>query len=166
MSLISSSGVPVEEIARLAGHSNTKTTGVVYRCELRPVLATGAEAMDKLFPSSSVPRLSEVVVAEDVPGVAGGPCGGAAVGGEAGGQVSQRAPGRVGCGEEAGGVGVPLPGLREHAEQFDAVAGVHPVAATVPLLGGLADQVFGVGELAPVPGGDALGVRSAASVIA
>ena len=55
VSLMSSSGVPVEEIARLAGHSNTRTTEVVYRRELRPVLTTGAEAMDRLFPSSSVP---------------------------------------------------------------------------------------------------------------
>jgi integrase len=51
VSLMSSSGVPVEEIARLAGHSNTRTTEVVYRRELRPVLTTGAEAMDKLFRS-------------------------------------------------------------------------------------------------------------------
>jgi hypothetical protein len=55
VSLVSSSGVPVEEIARLAGHSNTRTTEVVYRRELRPVLTTGAEAMDRLFQSSSVP---------------------------------------------------------------------------------------------------------------
>jgi integrase len=54
VSLMSSSGVPVEEIARLAGHSNTRTTEVVYRRELRPVLTTGAEAMDKLFPSPPV----------------------------------------------------------------------------------------------------------------
>jgi integrase len=46
---MSSSGVPVEEIARLAGHSSTRTTGVVYRRELRPVLTTGAEIMDTLF---------------------------------------------------------------------------------------------------------------------
>jgi integrase len=58
VSLMSSSGVPVEEIARLAGHSNTRTTEVVYRRELRPVLTTGAEAMDRLFPSSSVPAAS------------------------------------------------------------------------------------------------------------
>lgn len=51
VSLMSISGVPVEEIARLAGHSNTRTTEVVYRRELRPVLTTGAEAMDKLFPN-------------------------------------------------------------------------------------------------------------------
>jgi integrase len=49
VSLMSSSGVPVEEIARLAGHSSTRTTEVVYRRELRPVLTTGAEVMDKIF---------------------------------------------------------------------------------------------------------------------
>src|SRR5262249_46600973 len=49
VSLMSSTGVPVEEIARLAGHANTRTTEVVYRRELRPVLTTGAEAMDRLF---------------------------------------------------------------------------------------------------------------------
>jgi integrase len=54
VSLMSSSGVPVEEIARLAGHANTRTTEVVYRRELRPVLTTGAEAMDRLFRSPSV----------------------------------------------------------------------------------------------------------------
>jgi len=49
VSLMSSSGVPVEEIARLAGHSSSRTTEVVYRRELRPVLTTGAEVMDSLF---------------------------------------------------------------------------------------------------------------------
>jgi integrase len=49
VSLMSSSGVPVEEIARLAGHSSSRTTEVIYRRELRPVLTTGAEAMDRLF---------------------------------------------------------------------------------------------------------------------
>jgi integrase len=49
VSLMSSSGVPVEEIARLAGHSSSRTTEVVYRRELRPVLTAGAEAMDRLF---------------------------------------------------------------------------------------------------------------------
>jgi hypothetical protein len=48
VSLMSSSGVPVEEIARLAGHSSSRTTEVVHRRELRPVLTTGAEAMDRL----------------------------------------------------------------------------------------------------------------------
>jgi len=55
VSLMSSSGVPVEEIARLAGHSNTRTTEVVYRRELRPILTSGAEAMDKLFQKPTSP---------------------------------------------------------------------------------------------------------------
>jgi integrase len=49
VSLMSTSGVPVEEIARLAGHASSRTTEVVYRRELRPVLATGAEIMDTIF---------------------------------------------------------------------------------------------------------------------
>jgi integrase len=49
VSLMSSSGVAVEEIARLAGRSSSRTTEVVYRRELRPALTTGAEAMDRLF---------------------------------------------------------------------------------------------------------------------
>jgi NAD(P)-dependent dehydrogenase (short-subunit alcohol dehydrogenase family) len=49
VSLMSTSGVPVEEIARLAGHSSTRTTELVYRRELRPVLTTGAEIMDTIF---------------------------------------------------------------------------------------------------------------------
>jgi len=51
VSLMSNSGVPVEEIARIAGHSSTRTTEVVYRRELRPILTAGAEAMDRLFKS-------------------------------------------------------------------------------------------------------------------
>ena len=81
-----------------------------------------------------------------------------AVGGEAGCQVLQRPPGRFGGGEQARGVGEPLTGGGEYAEQLDAVAGGHLVAATVPLHGGFADQVLGVGEPALVPGDDALGV--------
>jgi integrase len=49
VSLMSTSGVPVEEIARLAGHTSTRTTEIVYRRELRPVLTTGAEIMDTIF---------------------------------------------------------------------------------------------------------------------
>jgi integrase len=52
VSLMSDSGVPIEEIARLAGHSSTRTTEVVYRRELRPVLRTGAEIMDKILSKS------------------------------------------------------------------------------------------------------------------
>ena len=49
VSLLSASGVPVEEIARLAGHSSSRTTEVIYRKELRPVLVKGAEVMDQIF---------------------------------------------------------------------------------------------------------------------
>jgi integrase len=41
--------VPVEEIARLTGHSDTRTTEIIYRHELRPVIRTGAEVMDRLL---------------------------------------------------------------------------------------------------------------------
>jgi integrase len=51
VSLMSHHGVPVEEIARLAGHASTRTTEVVYRCELRPVI-TGAQIMDQIFTAS------------------------------------------------------------------------------------------------------------------
>lgn len=49
VSIMSAGGVPVEEIARVAGHKQTSTTELVYRRELRPVITTGAEVMDKLF---------------------------------------------------------------------------------------------------------------------
>ncbi len=49
VSLMSHSGVSVEEIARLAGHSSSRTTQTIYRRELRPVITTGAEVMDQLF---------------------------------------------------------------------------------------------------------------------
>ena len=38
-----------EEIARLAGHSGSRTTETIYRHELRPVITTGADVMDKIF---------------------------------------------------------------------------------------------------------------------
>jgi integrase len=49
VSIMSAGGVPVEEIARVAGHRQTSTTELVYRRELRPVITTGAELMDKVF---------------------------------------------------------------------------------------------------------------------
>src|ERR1039457_1491747 len=51
VSVMSADGVPVEEIARLAGHQQTSTTELVYRRELRPVITTGAEIMDRIFSS-------------------------------------------------------------------------------------------------------------------
>ncbi len=41
VSLVSADGVPIEEIARLAGHNRTATTELVYRHELRPVITHG-----------------------------------------------------------------------------------------------------------------------------
>jgi len=49
VSLLSSAGIPIEDIAHLVGHANTRTTEKVYRKELRPVLRRGATAMDDLF---------------------------------------------------------------------------------------------------------------------
>ena len=49
VSLMSHQGVAIEEIARLVGHATTRTTEIVYRRELRPVITTGAEIMDRLF---------------------------------------------------------------------------------------------------------------------
>ncbi len=49
VSILSSSGVPIEEISRLVGHSGTTVTELIYRHELRPALQAGATAMDALF---------------------------------------------------------------------------------------------------------------------
>jgi integrase len=49
VSIASEAGVPIEEIAALAGHSTTRTTELVYRKELRPVLRTGATVMGELL---------------------------------------------------------------------------------------------------------------------
>lgn len=49
VSLTSADGVPIEEVARLAGHNRTATTELVYRHELRPVITMGAEAMDRIL---------------------------------------------------------------------------------------------------------------------
>ena len=49
VSLMSADGVPIEEIAHLAGHNRTATTELVYRHELRPVITTGAEVMDRIL---------------------------------------------------------------------------------------------------------------------
>lgn len=49
VSLLSDSGVPLEEISRLVGHSSTSVTELVYRKQIRPVVQTGAAAMDEIF---------------------------------------------------------------------------------------------------------------------
>lgn len=49
VSLLSSSGVAIEDIAHLAGHASTNVTEQVYRKEIRPIVTRGATAMDALF---------------------------------------------------------------------------------------------------------------------
>ena len=46
---MSESGVVVEEITQLAGHWCSRTIKPIYRHELRPVITTGADVMDKIF---------------------------------------------------------------------------------------------------------------------
>lgn len=53
MSLLSSGGVSIEDIADLCGHAGTSVTEAVYRHELRPVLLKGATVMDRIFPGAA-----------------------------------------------------------------------------------------------------------------
>jgi len=50
---MSDSHVPVEEIARLAGHANSRTTELVYRHQLRPIMEKGAHTLDQLSPRTA-----------------------------------------------------------------------------------------------------------------
>jgi integrase len=68
VSVMSNAGVPLEEIARLVGHSGTSVTEAVYRHELRPVLQTGAVVLDQLFsPSKSGHGVTPSVTPEPSP---------------------------------------------------------------------------------------------------
>jgi integrase len=49
VSLLSSDGMPIENIADLVGHKGTMTTETVYRKVIVPELRRGAEVMDRLF---------------------------------------------------------------------------------------------------------------------
>ena len=49
VSLMSDSGMPVEEIARLAGHTSSRSTEIVCRHQLCPIMECGAMAMGRLF---------------------------------------------------------------------------------------------------------------------
>ncbi|MFF1902321.1 tyrosine-type recombinase/integrase [Kitasatospora sp. NPDC058218] len=49
VSLLSGSGVPLEEISRSVGHSRTAVTEEVYRRRIRPVIQAGATGMGDLF---------------------------------------------------------------------------------------------------------------------
>ncbi len=58
VSLLSSSGVAIEDISHLVGHASTNVTEKVYRKELRPVLTKGARAMDAIFDRNRLIRLA------------------------------------------------------------------------------------------------------------
>jgi integrase len=49
VSLLSDNDMPLEEISRLVGHKSTIVTELIYRKQIRPVMQTGAEAMDRIF---------------------------------------------------------------------------------------------------------------------
>lgn len=49
VSIMSDSGVPLENIADLCGHSSTAVTEEVYRHQLKPVITKGAEAINAVF---------------------------------------------------------------------------------------------------------------------
>lgn len=50
VSALSEHGVPIDEIARLVGHKGgSAVTERVYRKQIRPVIQTGAQAMDEVF---------------------------------------------------------------------------------------------------------------------
>jgi integrase len=59
VSVLSDGDMPIEQISRLAGHSETATTETVYRHQIRPVALHGAEAMDRIFPTTEVRQLSD-----------------------------------------------------------------------------------------------------------
>ena len=46
--LLSDNGVPLEDIARLVGHSGTSTTETVHRQQIRPVMNEGASVSTPL----------------------------------------------------------------------------------------------------------------------
>ena len=55
MSLLSAHDIPIENISRLVGHTNTVVTETVYRQQIRPVIQEGAIAMNDIFPAVPEP---------------------------------------------------------------------------------------------------------------
>ncbi|TCK27115.1 site-specific integrase [Pseudonocardia endophytica] len=54
VSLLSDSGVTIDQIARLVGHTGGSTvTEQIYRKQIRPVIDDGATAMNRLFPDEA-----------------------------------------------------------------------------------------------------------------
>ena len=57
VSLLSSNGTALEDIANLVGHRGTTTTETVYRKVIVPELRRGAEVMDRSLSDGSQPRM-------------------------------------------------------------------------------------------------------------
>jgi integrase len=55
VSLLSDSGISLDEISQLVGRSSTAVTEAVDRMQMRPVLQGGAMAMDRIFNSEPSP---------------------------------------------------------------------------------------------------------------
>jgi site-specific recombinase XerD len=55
VSLLSAHDIPIENISRLVGHTNTVVTATVYRQQIRPVIQEGAIAMNDIFPAVPEP---------------------------------------------------------------------------------------------------------------
>ncbi len=70
VSLLSDSGMPLDEISRLVGHSSTTVTEAFYRKQIRPVLQDGATMMDRIFVSHShaVSHATAETRSSDAPG--------------------------------------------------------------------------------------------------
>ena len=49
VSLLSSSGVPIELVADVMGHAMTRTTEVIYRHQVLPTAEGAMQAMDTMF---------------------------------------------------------------------------------------------------------------------
>ena len=60
MSILSASGVLIEDIIDLVGHSSTSVTETVYRHQIRPALTTGATAMNKILKKKPNKRPKQV----------------------------------------------------------------------------------------------------------
>jgi site-specific recombinase XerD len=51
VSLLSAHDLPLENISRLVGHTDTIVKETVYRKQIRPLMQEGARAMDAIFPA-------------------------------------------------------------------------------------------------------------------
>jgi len=56
VSILSDNGVRIEEIADLVGHKSTVVTEKVYRHQLKPVISSGAVAMNSIFATKTQAR--------------------------------------------------------------------------------------------------------------